>query len=1061
MNRMTEQQIENWAIDLLEHEHNYSYFHGKETILEGQRESSNDVLLESVLNSKVHQLNRSVPAKCIDEALTKLIKINESDTISKNKLFHSYLVDGIKINYTENGETRGTIINLIDFDNPNNNDFRVVNQFSIAQKEYTKRPDIILFVNGLPLVVIELKNPASETADIVSAFDQFETYKATISNLFTYNAFLIISDGLEARAGTVTSDFSRFMTWKTADGKTEESPTIGQLQTLIKGMLNKEVLLELIKHFIVFQDITVTDEVTKEKFIKKTKILAGYHQFYAVKKAVVSTLQAAGIDKQIKGYDDIPKGRFRDRKGGVIWHTQGSGKSLSMVFFCGKIIQNMDNPTIVVITDRNDLDDQLFGTFGSSVPLLKQEPVQATSRKDLKTLLNRQSGGIIFTTIHKFHPDEGLVHELLTNRENVVVITDEAHRTQYGFKIKTITKKDAQGNVLSESQSYGFAKYLRDALPNATYLGFTGTPVETENANTELVFGSYIDTYDIARAVNDGATVPIYYQSRLAKISLSEKGKEMIKQLDEELSENEEDEAEKAKSKWSQIEALVGSKDRVKHIARDILNHFEQRRKTNFGKGMIVSMSRRIAADLYDEIISLRPDWHSDDLNSGKIKVVITNASSDKGKNIALHHTTKEERRTLANRLKNPDDELELVIVRDMWLTGFDAPCLNTLYIDKPMKGHNLMQAIARVNRVYKDKIGGLVVDYLGVYSDMRNALQFYSRSGGQGDPTTIQDEALSILNEKIECLEHLLHGFDFSRYFTTQNVGEKINVTLETEDFILSLENGKKRFVDLVAAMSKAYSIASSHDEAIKLSPKVEFFQTVKARLVKFSSRNNASGTDYNTAIKQIVDQAIVSERIVDVYEESGIENPDISILNDSFIEELKDMKHKNLAVEVLKKLLEDEIKGTMSINMIQSESMQDKLDKSLKKYYNRIISSTEVLEELIKHCKEIKAMKKNHEELGLEPYEYAFYCAVANNDSAKELMSQDILKELAAALFIQVKKNATIDWTIKEDVRAKMRVAIKRLLKKYGYPPKMEKFAITDVIKQAEMMADRLNKN
>jgi len=786
--------------------------------------------------------------------------------------------------------------------------------------------------------------------------------------------------------------------------------------------------------------------ITTVTTIKK---LASYHQYYAVNRAVESTLRASGYSETsaessngpmvmespesygLTGVNSQPVG---DRKGGVVWHTQGSGKSLSMVFYTGKIVLTMDNPTVLVITDRNDLDDQLFDTFAASKQLLRQEPVQAEDRGHLKELLKVASGGVVFTTIQKFQPDEGNVYETLSERRNIIVIADEAHRTQYGFKAKTIDAKDENGNVVGKKIVYGFAKYMRDALPNATYLGFTGTPIESTDVNTPAVFGNYVDVYDISQAIEDRATVRIYYESRLAKISLSEEGRKLVSDLDDELEQDELTETQKAIAKWTQLEALIGSKDRIKQVARDTIGHFEQRQEVFEGKAMIVTMSRRIAADLYKEIINIKPEWHNDALKKGVIKVVMTSASSD-GPEISKHHTTKEQRRTLAERMKNPEDELKLVIVRDMWLTGFDVPSMHTIYIDKPMRGHNLMQAIARVNRVYKDKPGGLVVDYLGIASDLKKALSFYSDSGGKGDPAIAQEKAVQLMLEKLEVISQMFHGFAYEEYFEA-GTGEKLSLILAAEEHILGLENGKKRFINEVTSLSQAFSIAIPHEQAMDVKDEVSFFQAVKSRLAKFDATGSGkTNEEVETAIRQVIDKALVTEQVIDVFDAAGIKKPDISILSEEFLLEVKNMKHKNIALEVLKKLLNDEIKMRTKKNLIQSKSLMEMLEMSIKKYHNKLLTAAEVIEELIQLSKEIQQMDKEPREMGLSDFEYAFYTAIANNDSAKEVMKKDKLRELAVVLFEKVKANASIDWTIKESVKAKLKVIVKRTLRQYGY--------------------------
>ena len=730
-----------------------------------------------------------------------------------------------------------------------------------------------------------------------------------------------------------------------------------------------------------------------------------------------------------------------------------------MVFYTGKIVLALDNPTILVITDRNDLDDQLFDTFAASKQLLRQSPVQAENREQIKTLLNVASGGVVFSTIQKFQPNEGNIYKQLSNRRNIVVIADEAHRTQYGFKAKIIDERDEYGNIVGKKTVYGFAKYMRDALPNATYIGFTGTPIEKTDRNTPAVFGNYVDIYDILQAVDDGATVKIYYESRLAKISLSEEGKKLVSDFDEELEKEDLSETQKAKAKWTQLEALIGSKERMKKISGDIVNHFEQRQEVFKGKGMIVAMSRRIAANLYDEIIKIKPEWHSDDLKKGVIKVVMTSSSSD-GPEISKHHTTKEQRRTLAERMKNPEDELKLVIVRDMWLTGFDVPPLHTMYIDKPMKGHTLMQAIARVNRVYMDKPGGLVVDYLGIASDLKKALAFYSDNGGKGDPAIAQEKAVQLMLEKIEIVTRMFYGFSYEKYFEA-DTSRKLSIILEAEEHILGLENGRKRYIDEVTALSKAFAIAIPHEQALAIKDEIAFFQSVKSRLTKFNSTESGrTDEEIETVIKQVIDKALVTEQVIDVFDAAGIKKPDISILSEEFLLEVKNMEHKNIALEVLKKLLNNEIRSRTKSNLVQSKSLMEMLENAIKKYHNKILTAAEVIEELIEIAKEIQKADKEPKEMGLSEYEYGFYTAVANNKSARELMGKEKLRELAVVLFERVKKSATIDWTIKESARAKLKVIVKRTLRQYGYPPDMQKLATETVLKQVELIADELTR-
>ena len=902
MTKLLESDIEQMAIELLQAKR-WEYLYGPDIAPDGEtpmRAAFDEVVLLEKLERAVARLNPSVKEDVREEAIKTVLRIASPDTLANNEEFHKLLTEGVPVSTYQDGMERGERVWLVDFEDPWNNEFTVVNQFTIIENGHNRRPDVLLFVNGLPLVIIELKNAADENATIESAYRQIETYKQQIPSLFTYNELIIISDGLEARAGSLSAGFSRFTAWKSEDGEHIASPLMSQLDVLINGMLQKDTLLDLIRSFTVFEKQKTEDLKTGITTIKTVKKIAAYHQYYAVNKAVESTLRATGInlggskvaESPVNfGFKTVKEQAVGDHRAGVVWHTQGSGKSLSMVFYTGKIVQCLNNPTVVVITDRNDLDDQLFDTFAGSRQLLRQTPVQAESRDHLKSLLKVNSGGVIFTTIQKFQPETGNVYEQLTDRCNVIVIADEAHRTQYGFKAKTVDVRNEADEVIGSEIKYGFAKYLRDALPNATYLGFTGTPIESTDINTPAVFGNYIDVYDIAQAVEDGATVRIYYESRLAKVALSDEGRKLVAELDKELDTEAMDDVQKAKAKWTQLEALIGSPNRIKNIAADIVQHFEERQKVFEGKAMIVAMSRRIAAALYDEIVKLRPEWHSDDLSKGAIKVVMTSSASE-GPEIAKHHTTKEQRHALAERMKDPTDELKLVIVRDMWLTGFDAPCLHTLYIDKPMQGHNLMQAIARVNRVYKDKPGGLVVDYLGIASDLKKALSFYSDSGGKGDPTQQQEQAVALMQEKLEVVEQMLHGLDYQQYFA-ENTSGKLSWILKTEDFILGLEDGKKRFVNEVTALGKAFAIAIPNEQAMDVKEEVAFFQAVKARLCKFNqSGNGRNDEEIETTIRQVIDQALVSEKVIDIFDAAGIKKPDISILSEEFLMELKGME-------------------------------------------------------------------------------------------------------------------------------------------------------------------------
>lgn len=1078
MTKMTESDIELMAIEQLEGM-GYTYVYGPEIESKGSNplRSYKQVILEAKVFEALQRLNPHLSEdKCI-EALKQVTNLHSPDMLSNNQAFHRLLTEGVNIEISKDGNTQGEYAWLIDFDNPTNNEFLVINQVTIKEDRWTRRPDLILYVNGLPLVVIELKNATDENATVDGAYKQIQTYQSQIPSLFTYNAFNVISDGLEAKAGTVSADLSRYMAWKTTNGQTKAKSTQAQLEVLLHGLLNPVTLLDMIRHFIVFES-SKQEDANGLITIKTIKKMAAYHQYYAVNAAVLSTIRASAVNSDSKSAEVAMQHQGRsklelvqqqavgDKKAGVVWHTQGSGKSLSMVFYTGKIVLALDNPTVVVITDRNDLDDQLFGTFAGSSQLLRQTPKQAENREELKELLKVGSGGVIFTTIQKFQPEDGgSVYEQLSDRTNIVVIADEAHRSQYGFNAKEVDVKDENGKVVGKRTVYGFAKYMRDALPNATYLGFTGTPIEKTDVNTPAVFGNYVDIYDISQAVEDGATVRIFYESRLAKIAISEEGKELIEDFDDQFTEEDLNQTQKERAKWARVEGLIGSKERVKAIAKDIVEHFEQRliANANQGKGMIVSMSRRIAVDLYNEIVAIKPEWHSDDLHDGVIKVVMTASASD-GEVIAKHHTTKQQRQILANRMKDNDDKLKLVIVRDMWLTGFDAPSMHTLYIDKPMKGHNLMQAIARVNRVYKDKMGGLVVDYLGIASDLKEALSFYSEAGGKGDPALVQDEAATILQEKLEVLDGIMHGFNYQEYFTA-DTSRKLNIILEAEEHILGVDQGegKTRFLNAVSAMSQAFALAVPHPNAMEAAPVVAFFQAVKARLAKFSDGSGKvsglSNAELEAKVKQTIDQALVTEQVVDIFDAAGIQKPDISILSDEFMQEMKGYKHKNIALEILRKLLGDEIKMREQRSVTQGKKLMDMLSSAIKGYQNKVLTAAEVIDELIKLAKAIQESDKMAEELNLTEYEYAFYSAVADNDSARELMQKEILRELAVVLTESIRKNVTLDWTIKEAARAKLRVIVKRLLKKYGYPPDMALLATETVLEQAEQLADELS--
>ena len=1028
---------------------------------ETERDGASEVVLRNRLKGAVDNLNPQFPDGVKDQALRQVVALSGQSPMESNETFYQMLMEGVAEEYQKNGETVGAKVRLIDFETPLNNDLVVCNQFTVTENRTTKRLDVVLFVNGLPLVVMELKNPADEKATVKKAFVQLQTYKAVIPSLFCYNGVLVVSDGLDARAGSLTSDWSRFMTWKTVDGREEDPLTTPRMETVIKGMLRPDVLLDLVKHFTVFESVSHKDPKTEQITRRPEKKIAAYHQYHAVKEAVKSTIRASVEDKNLAvrekpekyGLPHVKTQPRGDRKAGVVWHTQGSGKSLSMVFYAGLLVvtREMKNPTIVVITDRNDLDDQLFVAFAAGTNLLRQEPKQAKSRAHLKQLLKTAGGGVVFSTIQKFSPEGGDENfELLSDRRNIVVIADEAHRSQYGFGAKTFFMKDGV------KTKYGFAKYLRDALPHASFIGFTGTPIEKEDISTPAVFGNYIDVYDIEQAVADKATVGIYYQSRLVEVHLKEEEKEKLDAEVEGITESEESTAtEKAKAKWARQESIIGHQDRRKAVVVDILKHFKARREVSEGKVMIVATSRRIAVAMYDDIIARRPDWHDDDIDKGRIKVVMTSSSSDPVE-WQKHSTTKQEKRELRERFKDPADPLQLVIVRDMWLTGFDAPCLDTIYVDKIMRSHNLMQAMARVNRVYKDKLGGLVVDYIGIASDLRRALATYTKNGGKGTPAFQQEKAVEKMLEKYDVLAGMFDKFDYKQYFSAAT-GEKLTFILEAEEYILSLENGKERFIEHVTLLSKAFTLSIPDPRAMDIKADVGFFQAIKARLTKFESkRNGQSDVEIETVIRQIVDKAVVAGEVIDIFDAAGIKKPDLSILSDDFLEEIKGMKRKNLAMELLKKILNDEIKTRTKKNLAQSKKFSEMLEEAIRKYKNNLLTTAQVIEELILIAREIKVSDKRAVDMGLSDDEVAFYDALAVNKSAKEVMGDDTLRKLAQMLVENVKKSTSIDWRIKESVRAKLRTVVKRLLNKYGYPPDQQKMATDRILEQVESMVD-----
>jgi type I restriction enzyme R subunit len=998
-----------------------------------EREDYSDVVLAERLRDALIRINPRIPSDAIEEAFRKITIPQSPSLLMNNKAFQHMITDGIDVQVKQKDASYKTEkVYVFDYEKPLNNEFMIANQFTIIEHGKEKRPDGIVFVNGIPLVVIELKSASDENVDITDAYNQLQTYKMTIPSLFTYNSFLVTSDGINARAGTITSDEDRFMAWRTIDGDDVAPMSIPQLEVLIKGMFERDRFLDIIKQFVLFQSDG------KDTY----KILAGYHQYHAVNKAVESTERAT-----------MESG---DRRIGVVWHTQGSGKSLSMVFYAAKLVisSELGNPTIVIITDRNDLDEQLFGTFLKCKDILRTTPVQATDRTNLRELLNnRESGGIIFTTIHKFAPEEkGDSAPVLTERKNVIVMADEAHRSQYGFGADVV-KDDEEAGI-----KYGYAKYMRDSLPNASYIGFTGTPVELTDKNTRAVFGDYIDVYDMTRAVEDGTTVKIFYESRIAKLELPEEMKPVVDTEYDEITEYQElGQKEKLKSKWARLEAIVGANERVKLIAKDVVEHFEKRQQaqeTDGGKGMIVAMSRRIAIDLYKEIIALRPDWHSDDLMLGKIKIVMTGSSSDPAE-WQPFIGTKANRETLAKRMKDKSDELQLVIVRDMWLTGFDVPSMHTMYIDKPMSGHNLMQAIARVNRVFKEKQGGLVVDYIGIAENLKEALSQYTESDKKTTGVDT-DVASMVLLEKHDLIKELLHGHDYSKFFNGKP-SEKMQAIVETMDFIIGLrEDRKNDYIKLVTELARAYSLCATTDIAERLNIEVGFHKAVKASIVKVISEDNKKKTtaQLDSELNQLVSRSISSNEVVDILGSVGLNKPNIAILSDEFLEEVKGMKQKNLAVELLNRLLKGTIKGFSRRNLVQSKKFSELLEASIKKYQNRTIETTQVIMELIELAKEINEAEKRGESTGLTSDELAFYDALADNESAREIMGEDILKQIARDLTVSIKSSVSVDWAIRDSVQAKMKMTIKRLLKKYGYPPDKTLKAVDIVMEQTKLM-------
>lgn len=1019
-----------------------------------ERESHGEVVLRKRFEEAVARLNPALPQEARTDAVRRVLQSELPSLLEENRRLHKLMTEGVDVEYyADDGTLTAGKVWLIDFDRPENNDWLVVSQFVVIQGQHRRRPDVVVFVNGLPLAVIELKAPGRAGAHLAAAFNQLQTYKQQIPALFHTNALLVTSDGIAARVGSLSANLERFMPWRTTDGTRVSPKGTPELATLIEGVFEPRRLLDLLCHFTVFA----------ETGSGLAKIIAGYHQFHAVRHAVASTIRAAapvqGVAEEPAAYGlpSVKTQRQGDKRAGVIWHTQGSGKSLLMVFYAGQLVKHpaMANPTLVVLTDRNDLDDQLFSTFSMCRDLIRQTPVQAESREHLLALLNRASGGVIFTTLQKF----GEITVPLTTRGNVVVIADEAHRSQYGFKAKV----DAKTGLIS----YGFAKYMRDALPNASFIGFTGTPIEADDVNTPAVFGNYIDVYDISRAVEDGATVPIYYESRLARIELDEEEKPKIDAEVDALTEDDaEAEQERFKKKWATVEALVGSDKRLALVARDMVAHFEDRVAALDGKAMVVCMSRRICVKLYDEIIKLRPDWRSDDDNAGAVKIVMTGAASDP-KEWQQHIGNKARRDLLAKRARDASDPLKLVIVRDMWLTGFDAPCMHTMYVDKPMQGHGLMQAIARVNRVFRDKPAGLIVDYIGIAQNLKSALQQYSKND-QENTGIDEAQAIAVMVEKYEIVRDMYHGFNYASAMigTPQ---QRLAMMAGAIEWILNLqqqlaaketsEEGKKnahrRYPDAVLALSKAFALASASDEAREIREEVGFFQAIRAALVKSSTGSSVTRQERELAIQQIVSRAVVSTEIVDILVAAGIKSPDISILSDEFLAEVQQMEKKNLALEALRKLINDGIRSRSKANVVQTKAFSERLEDAVARYHANAITTAEVLQELIRLAKDIRAARQRGEEQGLSDEEIAFYDALAENESAVEVMGDDKLKLIAHELLMNLRKNISVDWTRRESARARMRVLVKRILRKYGYPPDLQDTTVQTVLQQAEALA------
>jgi len=1054
---ITEDQLEQLCLDWFK-TIGYDYACGYDIAPDGDNPERSDyrqIVLFDRLVTQLKIINPHIPVVVLETVSQQIAKPETPILIKSNKAFHRLLLEGVKVEFKDDGKVKTDYVQLVDFTHVINNQFLVVNQYTITGSKGNRRPDLIVFINGLPLAVIELKNPADESADIWSAYQQLQTYKDEVSDLFTFNEALVVSDGLNARVGSLTANKERFLPWRTIANEDDKPLFEYRLETLVKGFFKPDLFLDYIHYFILFeQEGGSSDNPAAGALIKK---IAGYHQFHAVREAVKATVIAAqkeGVAEKRASYAD--KVEPGSGKAGVVWHTQGSGKSISMVCYAGKLLAQpeMNNPTIVIVTDRNDLDGQLFNTFGMAADTLKQTPVQAGDRDELREILaSRQSGGIIFTTIQKFAllADEAN-HPVLSQRHNIVVISDEAHRSHYGDKAKLVKYKDKDG-IEKAKYTFGYSKHLRDALPRASFIGFTGTPIDLADKDTRAVFGGYVSIYDIQDAVEDGATVPIYYESRLAKLNINQAEMEALNDEVEEVIEDDEDLAsrESTKSKWAALEKLVGSAPRMQQVGEDLVSHFETRIATMPGKGMIVCMSREICVDMYNAIVAIKPEWHDVDPAKGAIKIVMTGSAADKAK-LQPHIYNKETKKLFEKRFKDNNDPLQLVIVRDMWLTGFDAPNCHTMYIDKPMKGHNLMQAIARVNRVFKDKPGGLVVDYIGIASELKHALKTYTDSKGKGAPTLDTREAYAILLEKMDVVHGMMHGFDYSDFEThaLQRLPGAMN-------HILGLEDGKKRFLDVMAAISKAFTLSGTLDEADTLKKEIAFLSAVKAAISKYTSVDKRrTDEDKNTALKQIIDNAIVADGIADVFDMVGLDKPNIGLLSEEFLEDVKNMPQRNLAMELLEKLLRDEIKARMKTDVVSEMKYSDRIMETLCKYHNRAIETAQVIEELINLAKEMEEDLAQSEKLGLNPDEVSFYRALIQNESAVRELGDSNFRELAKYITEQLRKSTTVDWQVRDSVRAKLRNLVRRALKRWKYPPDKADEAIELCLRQAEALSN-----